>query len=177
MPIYELSGKKPLIAPTTYIHPTAVVIGDVQLGDQCFVGAGAVIRADHGKIVIGSGCAIEENCVIHSEPATIAIIEDNVIVGHGAIIHGPCLLRQHAVVGMGSIISSGCELGEHSFLGAGSLLAPGKLIPSRKLAVGNPARITKSIDGKLLEYSHKATRIYRDLARQYQSELKQVDGE
>jgi len=112
--IYEFEGKRPQIGQQCFIHPQATVIGDVQLGDNCFVGAGAVIRADYGKIVIGAGSNIQENAVIHAEPDTIALLEENVLIGHAAIVHGPCLIQHNVTVGMGSIISNGCELHSES---------------------------------------------------------------
>jgi carbonic anhydrase/acetyltransferase-like protein (isoleucine patch superfamily) len=83
--------------------------------------------------------------VVHAEPDTIAILEEDVLIGHGAIVPGPCLIKHNAMVGMGAIISSGGELGEESLLAAGSILPPGKIIPARKVAMGNPAQVVRDI--------------------------------
>ena len=84
MAVYAFEGNRPEISKLAYIHPSASVIGNVIIGDQCFIGPGAVIRADYGKICLGSGCAIEDNCIIHSEPDSIVLMENDIIVGHGA---------------------------------------------------------------------------------------------
>jgi len=173
--IYEFEGKRPQIGQQCFIHPQATVIGDVQLGDNCFVGAGAVIRADYGKIVIGAGSNIQENAVIHAEPDTIALLEENVLIGHAAIVHGPCLIQHNVTVGMGSIISNGCELHSESLLGSGSVLPPNQIVPSRKLAMGNPARVVKDLDDKYVVYNQLGTQLYQDLAQRCAKGLKLIE--
>lgn len=174
MPIYEFEGKQPIIPVNCFVHPEAVIIGCVELGEHCFVGAGAVLRGDYGKIVLGPGCAVEENTVIHSEIGSITILEEQVIASHRAIIHGPCLIKHNAVIGMGAIVSTGCELGEFCFLGAGSLLPPGKSIPARMLAVGNPAKITRDMDESLYESTRSEYKAYQDIIHRYQTGLKRL---
>ncbi len=174
MAIYEFEGNRPEISVSAYIHPTASIIGNVLIGDQCFIGPGAVIRADYGKVCLGSGCAIEDNCIIHSEPGSIVIMENDIIVGHGAIVHGPCLIKSNVIIGMGSIISTGCEIGSYGFLAAGSILLPGQHIPERTMAAGNPALPKKPLDEKLLYYSEKAPALYRELSGRYLKGLKLI---
>lgn len=164
MAIYEFEGKRPVIGSDSFIHPQAIVIGEVELGERCYVGAGAVIRGDYGKIVIGNGTNIQENCIIHAEPETIALIEDNSLIGHSAIVHGPCLVKQNVTVGMGSIVSTGCELGNDSLLAAGSVLPPGQSVPKAKIAMGNPARVVKDVDEKNRIYNQIGVKLYQDLA-------------
>lgn len=174
MAIYEFEGKRPVIGSDTFIHPQAVVIGEVELGKRCYVGAGAVIRGDYGKIVIGDGTNIQENCIIHAEPETIAIIEDNSLIGHSAIVHGPCLVKQNVTVGMGSIVSAGCELGNDSLLAAGSVLPPGRSVPNGKIAMGNPARVVKDVDEKNKIYNQIGVKLYQDLALRCMNGLKLI---
>ena len=175
MAIYEFEGKRPLIGQHCFIHPQAAVIGDVHLGERCFVGAGAVIRADYGKIVVGSGSNIQENAVIHAEPETIALLEENVLIGHSAIVHGPCLIQHNVTVGMGSIVSNGCELHSESLLGAGSVLPPNQTVPSRKLAMGNPARVVKDLDDNYVMYNQLGTQLYQELAQRCVKGLKLIE--
>lgn len=177
MALYEFEGKRPIIGNSTFIHPQAVVIGQVELGDRCYVGAGAVVRGDYGKIVIGSGSNIQENCVVHAEPDTIAILEEDVLIGHGAIVHGPCLIKHNAMAGMGAIISSGGELGEESLLAAGSVLPPGKIIPARKVAMGNPAQVVRDINDYNVVYNQVAIKLYQDLAVRCLKDLKLIEDQ
>ncbi len=164
MALYEFEGKRPSIGKDSFVHPQAVVIGEVELGERCYVGAGAVIRGDYGKIVIGNGTNIQENCVLHSEPETIAIIEENSLIGHSAIVHGPCLIKQNVTVGMGSIICTGCELESNSLLAAGSVLPPGHSVPKDKIAMGNPARVIRNLDEHNTLYNQIGVKLYQDLA-------------
>lgn len=174
MAIYEFEGKRPIVGKDCFVHPQAVIIGEVELGERCYVGAGAVIRGDYGKIVIGNGTNIQENCVIHSEPDTIAIIEENSLIGHSAIVHGPCLVQRNVTVGMGSIISSGCELESDSLLAAGSVLPPGRTVPKAKIAMGNPARVVKDMDEQNRIYNQIGVKLYQDLALRCTHDLKLI---
>jgi len=174
--LYEFEGKRPVISATCFIHPQASIIGNVEINNLCYIGAGAVIRGDYGKIVVGAGSAVEENVVIHSKPDTIAIIEYNVVIGHAAIVHGPCLIQRNTVVGMGAIVSDGCEIQSYSLLAAGSVLPPGHIVPSGKLAMGNPAKVTKDLDEKLLNYIDYASSIYQNLSQRSIVGLKPIES-
>ncbi|PKM76970.1 MAG: phenylacetic acid degradation protein PaaY [Firmicutes bacterium HGW-Firmicutes-15] len=172
MSLYEFEGQCPLIPKSSFIHPQATIIGNVKLGEECYIGAGAVIRGDYGRIVIGNGSNIQDNCTIHVDLDTEAIIGDNVLVGHGAIIHGPCLVKEYAVVGMGSIVSNGCEIGNESLLAAGSVLPPRSTIPPRKLAMGNPALVVKDLSEKMISKNKNGLKLYQDMAKRCINELK-----
>jgi len=172
--VYEFEGKRPVIGKSSFVHPQAVIIGEVEIGEHCYVGAGAVVRGDYGKIVVGSGTNIQENSTLHSEPDTIAILEENVLIGHAAIVHGPCLVKTKSTIGIGSIVCSGTEIGEESLLAAGSILPPGKTIPPRKVAMGNPARVVKDVDDHNLVYNQIAVKLYQDLAERCLNGLKLI---
>lgn len=174
MPLYEFEGKSPRLASTSFVHPDAVIIGDVVIGEKCFIGAGAVLRGDYGSIVIGSGSNIQENCVVHAQPDTTAIIEENIDIGHGAIIHGPCTIKSNATIGMGAIVCDHCEVGNGSFIGAGSLLTPRTVIPDLKLAVGNPARVIKDVNKQHEDFNKFAVGLYQGLCERYQGTLKLI---
>jgi carbonic anhydrase/acetyltransferase-like protein (isoleucine patch superfamily) len=156
------------------VHPDAILIGDVIIGEKCFIGAGAVLRGDYGSIVIGDGSNVQENCVLHAQPDTTATIEENVDIGHGSIIHGPCTIKSNVTVGMGSIICDGCEVGTGSFIGAGSLLTPNVVIPPNKLAVGNPARVIKDTTEQHRTFSRHAVGLYQGLCERYQKSHKLI---
>ncbi|MEN6349225.1 MAG: gamma carbonic anhydrase family protein [Syntrophomonas sp.] len=176
MPLYEFEGKCPLLPKSTFIHPQAVIIGNVEVGERCYIGAGAVIRGDFGKIVIGNGSNVQDNCIIHVDPETIAIIEDNVIIGHGAIIHGSCLIRENAVVGMGAIVSPGCEIGNKSILAAGSVLPPRYNVPPNRLAMGNPVNTIKNLTDKMESINKVGINHYQSLTQRSFSGLRLIEG-
>lgn len=171
---YEFEGKSPRIAPSSFVHPDATVIGDVIIGGKCFIGAGAVLRGDYGRIVIGDGSNVQENCILHAQPHTTAAIEENVDIGHGSIIHGPCTIKSMVTVGMGSIICDGCEVGTGSFIGAGSLLIPNTVIPPHKLALGNPARVIKDTTEQHSTFHKLAIELYQGLCERYQKSHKLI---
>jgi len=175
MAVYEFEGNRPSISDLAYIHPSASVIGNVEIGAQCFIGPGAVIRADYGKVFIGPGCAVEDNCIIHCEPDGIVILEHDILIGHGSIVHGPCLIKNNVIIGMGSIVSSGCEICSYGFLAAGSVLLHGHNIPERTLAAGNPAKIKKPLDEKLIEYATKGPALYRQMSDRCKKGIKLID--
>lgn len=172
---YEFEGRRPVVGSTSFVHPQAVVIGDVTIGEKCFIGAGAIVRGDYGSVIIGDGSNIQENSVIHSQPASAAVIGNNVLVGHTAIVHGPCILYDNAVVGMGALVSTGCNIEADGMLAAGSILPPGRTIPAHKLAVGNPARIAKDIDEQTANINRIAIQLYQDLAERCLKGLKPIE--
>lgn len=174
MPLYEFEGKSPRFAPSSFVHPDAIVIGNVTIGEKCFIGAGAVLRGDYGSIVISDGSNVQENCVVHAQPDTTAVVEENVDIGHGSIIHGPCTIKSNVTVGMGAIICDGCEVGSGSFIGAGSLLIPNTVIPPKKLAVGNPARVIKDVTEKHTTFSRVAVELYQGLCERYHNSHKLI---
>ncbi|HZK43660.1 MAG TPA: gamma carbonic anhydrase family protein [Syntrophomonadaceae bacterium] len=175
MALYEYEGKKPVIPASTFIHPNAVIIGDVVFGENCYVGAGAVVRGDYGSIQVGDGSNIQENCVVHAEPTTTAVIEADVLIGHGSIVHGPCLIKSNSTIGMGSVINVETIIEEESLLASGSVLPPRKTIPKRKIAMGNPARVVKDIDDRMLAYNKIAIELYQDLGARCKEGLKLIE--
>lgn len=172
---YEFEGKRPVVGKTSFVHPQAVVIGDVTIGERCFIGAGAILRGDYGQVIVGDGSNVQENSVIHSQPSSAAVIGDCVLVGHSAIVHGPCRLEANSTVGMGALISMGCTLEPESMLAAGSVLPPGRTIPAKKLAIGNPARIARDIDEHNAMINRISIDVYQDLATRCHEGLKLIE--
>lgn len=121
-----------------YIAENATIVGDVVIGDDCSVWYGAVIRGDNGRITIGEGTSIQDNCVLHDAQS----IGKFCVVGHGAIVHG-CTIGDNCLIGMGSVIMTGAVIGEGSIIGAGALVLGGTKIPPNSVVVGNPAKIIK----------------------------------
>jgi carbonic anhydrase/acetyltransferase-like protein (isoleucine patch superfamily) len=123
-----------------WVAPTAVIAGDVTIGDESSVWHHAVLRGDEDAVVVGRQSNIQDNCVVHEDPGFPTHIGDRVVVGHGAIVHG-CTLEDEVTVGMGAIVTSGCRVGTQSFIAAGAVLPEGTVVPPRSLALGVPAKV------------------------------------
>lgn len=138
--IFEFEGKRPTIGTGSFIFPTATIIGNVIIGENCYIGAGAVLRGDYGTIVIGPHSAVEDNCVIHARPDGRTGIGAHVTLGHACIIHNSTI-RDWAVIGMGAIVSDFAEVGEWAAIGEGAVVKNRQEIPPGAIAVGIPAKI------------------------------------
>ncbi|GAG92070.1 unnamed protein product, partial [marine sediment metagenome] len=140
-------GKVPQIHESAFIAPTAVIIGDVTIGERSNIWFGAVLRGDWGSIIVGRNTSIQENVTIHNQVRSTVDIGDDCIIGHHAMIHGPCTIGNKYLVGIGANVLHRSKMGEGSVLGAGGVLL-GKEIPPRTLAVGVPATIKKQLPQK-----------------------------
>lgn len=176
MALYIFEGRKPSIGKSSYVHPTAVVIGKVTIGESCFVGAGAVLRGDWGEVVVGDGSNVQENAVIHGGPDAVTHLSRNSHIGHGAILHG-CFLEEHVMVGMGAIINDRARIGESSLVAAGAVVSPDTVIPPKSLAVGVPARVVKEVSRQQLDFTWAGTRLYQTLPERYRASLEEVSVE
>jgi len=155
------TGKKPQIHENAYIAPTAVIIGNVTIGEGSNIWFGAVLRGDWGTITIGKNTSIQENVTIHNEVGSTVEIGDNCIVGHHAMIHGPCTIGNGCLVGIGANVLHRSKMGDGSVVGAGAVLI-GKEIPPRTLAVGVPAKIKKQLSQTGKMEGVKSSGIYAD---------------
>ncbi len=165
--IIEYKGHRPKISPKAFIAPTAVVIGDVTIGDEASIWFGAVLRSDQNAnpIVVGARTSVQDNCVIHSGEAP-TIIEEDVTVGHAAIMEG-CLIRRAAIIGMNVTLLENTAIGEESLIAAGSVVVPHTKIPPGVLAAGAPAKIKKEISGEALNWIKMGSSTYVGLGRSY----------
>lgn len=145
MMILPYQDKQPQIAATAFIAKGAVVTGDVIIGEQTSIWYNTVIRGDVAPTRIGARVSVQDNSTLHQSPAYPLIIEDDVTIGHNAILHS-CHVHQGALIGMGAIILDGAEIGEEAMIGAGSLVPPGKKIPPRCVAVGSPAKVLRELN-------------------------------
>lgn len=175
MPIYEFEGARPRIGQGSFIHPEAVVIGNVHIGRNCFIGANCTLRGDYGRIVLGDGSNIQDNSVVHMDLEAVAEIGQNVLIGHSCIIHGPCIIEDGCTVGMMSIVSMGCTMEENSFLGMGSILTPGKKVPAGMVAMGSPAQVTGEVSERLRQFNTRGIHVYQELAGRCLAGLKRID--
>ena len=158
----SFKGMIPVIHPTSYVHPTAVVIGHVTIGKDCYIGPGTVLRGDWGKVIIGDGCNVQESCTLHMFPGKSVILKDGAHVGHGAVIHG-AELGEQVLVGMNSVVMDDVVLGDGSFVGALSLVPANKVFEPRSLVVGNPARRVKEVSDEMYNHKVEGTELYRQL--------------
>lgn len=173
MPIYEFNGKKPVISPEAFVHPDAVLIGDVEIGADCFIAPGAVIRADFGPVTIGEGTSVQDNAVIHVDPRARVEIGRSVIIGHSASLHD-VTIREQCVIGMGSVLLYGVVCEEGAVVAAGAVVPKGMRIPAGKLAAGNPASVVRDITPAMAAYVSEGVEEYKRLARLYRQTMKEI---
>ncbi|MBV1925693.1 MAG: transferase hexapeptide repeat family protein [Rhodobacteraceae bacterium] len=161
---YEFKGFIPVIPEDTYVHPQAVLIGNVILGHGCYIGPGACLRGDFGKIEIGDGANVQDNCIIHSFPGRGAVVEVDGHIGHGAILHG-CVVGRNSLVGMNAVIMDGVEVGAESIVGAQAFVRGGTIIPRRSMVVGAPAKVLREVTDKEINWKTRGTAEYQELAQ------------
>lgn len=167
---YQYKGIKPVVDPSAYVHPQATVTGDVIIGKNVYIGPGAAIRGDFGKIIIEDGCNIQENCTIHMFPGVTVHLKENAHIGHGAIIHG-AIIGRNCLVGMNAVIMDDVILGDECIVGALCFVKAKEQIPSRSLIAGNPYKIIKEVSDEMIAWKTEGTKIYQTLAKEAHEEL------
>ncbi len=170
--IYEFDGYKPVIHETAYIHPQAAVTGNVIIGKDVYIGPGAAIRGDWGKIMIQDGCNVQENCTIHMFPGVTVTLHEAAHIGHGAIIHG-ATIGPNTLVGMNAVIMDRVSIGKECIIGALAFVKEGMQIPDRKVVVGNPAKIVKDVTDEMAQWKTEGTGWYQRLPKQLHDTLKE----
>jgi len=161
--VYEIDGVTPVVDPSAYVHPSAVLIGDVIIGPECYVGPCACLRGDFGRLVLERGANIQDTCVMHGFPDSDTVIEEDGHVGHGAVLHG-CRVGRNALIGMNAVVMDNAVIGESAIIAAGAFVKAGADIPARVLAVGSPARILRPLTDEEITWKMDGTRTYQDLA-------------
>jgi Carbonic anhydrases/acetyltransferases, isoleucine patch superfamily len=167
--LVPFQGRVPEVHPTVYMAPGSQIVGDVRIGAQSSIWFNAVLRGDLAPVVIGERCNIQDNVVGHVNSGQPLVIEDDVSVGHSAIVHG-CTIRRGALIGMGAVVLNGAEIGEYALIGAGSVVTENTVIPPRTLALGSPARVVRELDEQDLMRLSKTTSNYVEKGRQYMME-------
>jgi phenylacetic acid degradation protein len=160
--VYSIDGVTPVVHPSAYVHPTAVLIGDVIVGAGCYVGPCACLRGDFGRIEIRAGANVQDTCVLHGFPGTDTLVEEDGHIGHGAVLHS-CVVRRNALVGMNAIVNDNAEIGEHSIVAAMAFVRAGMRVPPRTLVAGVPAKAVRELTEDELEWKVLGTRAYQDL--------------
>ncbi len=166
--ILPFGGRTPRIHPTAFVAPTAVLIGDVEVGAGSSIWFGAVLRAEQGSIEVGPDANIQDNCVLHTDDGLHLSVGCNTSVGHGAVLHG-CTIGDDVVVGMGSRVLNGARVGSESLLAAGAVVLEGSEAPPRSLLAGVPAKVLGELDDDKAESLRENGRIYQRLRDEYQT--------
>ncbi|WP_119157621.1 phenylacetic acid degradation protein PaaY [Caldimonas tepidiphila] len=173
MPCYSLEGVIPVVDPSAYVHPTAVLIGDVIVGPDCYVGPNACLRGDFGRIVLQRGCNVQDTCVIHGFPNQDTVVEENGHIGHGAVLHS-CVVRRDALVGMNAVVMDEAEVGEKAVVAACAFVAAGVKVPPRTLVAGVPARPVRELSDGEIAWKLEGTLIYQDLTKRSLRSMQEV---
>jgi phenylacetic acid degradation protein len=162
--VYAINGVTPVVDPTAYVHPSAVLIGDVLVGAGCYIGPAACLRGDFGRIDIRAGANLQDTCIAHGFPGTDTIVEEDGHVGHGAVLHG-CVVRRNALIGMNAVINDSAEIGESAIVAAMAFVKARMVVPARTLVAGIPARVIRTLNDTELAWKIEATQSYQELAR------------
>ncbi|HVG14230.1 MAG TPA: transferase hexapeptide repeat family protein [Chitinophagaceae bacterium] len=168
---YEFNGIKPVVHPSSFVHEKASVTGNVIIGKDVYIGPGAAIRGDWGRIVIEDGCNVQENCTIHMFPGVTVLLKQAAHIGHGAIIHGATIGR-NCLIGMNAVVMDEAELGDECIVGALSFIKQGEKIPPKSVVAGNPAKIIKPVSDEMIQWKGEGTRLYQQLPLQCFETLK-----
>ncbi|RPH67507.1 MAG: transferase hexapeptide repeat family protein [Burkholderiales bacterium] len=171
--VYAFEGIVPVIHPAAYVHPAAVLIGDVIVGPGCYVGPGAALRGDFGRIVLERNSNVQDNCVVHSRPDFDCVMEEESHVGHGAVIHCARIARD-AMVGINAVVMDRAVVGEQAIVAAMSFVKVGMQIPARTLAAGIPARVVRPLRDDDIFWKREGTALYIQLARRCSTGLTQA---
>ncbi|CAG2137201.1 Protein YrdA [Cupriavidus yeoncheonensis] len=164
MPCYSLDGLTPVVDPTAYVHPTAVLIGDVIVGPGCYVGPLAALRGDFGRIVLGEGVNLQDTCVMHGFPGSDTVVERHGHIGHGAVLHG-CHIGADALVGMNAVVMDHARIGERCIVAATAFVKAGFECPPQSLVMGSPARVKRQLGEQEIAWKQRGSAEYQALAR------------
>ena len=162
--VYAIDGIVPVVDPTAYVHPSAVLIGDVIVGPDCYVGPCACLRGDFGRLILERGSNLQDTCVMHGFPGTDTVVEEDGHIGHGAVLHG-CRVGRNALVGINTVIMDNAVIGESSIVAAAAFVKAGVEIPPRMLVAGVPAKAIRPLTDEEMRWKSAGTATYQDLTR------------
>lgn len=162
--VYAIDGIVPVVDPTAYVHPSAILIGDVIIGPGCYVGPCASLRGDFGRLILERGANVQDTCVMHGFPGTDTVVEEDGHIGHGAVLHG-CRIKRNALVGMNAVIMDNVVIGEEAIIAASAFVKAGVEIPPRVLVAGVPAKVIRPLSEDEIRWKGQGTATYQDLTR------------
>jgi len=174
--LYEFNGHRPVVDPSAFVHPQAAVTGNVWIGRNVYIGPGAAIRGDWGRIVIEDGCNVQESCTIHMFPGVTVLLKEGAHIGHGAIVHG-AVIGRNSLIGMNSVIMDNVEIGDECIVGALTFIKAGERIPRRSVVVGNPAKILREVSEEMLKWKTEGTALYQALPSEMRKGWREGEGE
>ena len=173
MPCYSIDGVVPVVHPSSHVHPTAVLIGDVIVGPGCYIGPCASLRGDFGRIVLHEGVNVQDSCVIHGFPDSETVVERNGHIGHGAVLHG-CTVRHDALVGMNAVVMDEAEVGAYSIVAACAFVRAGLKLPEKSLIAGLPAKVMRPLSEDEIRWKREGTETYQRLTERCHASLREV---
>ena len=173
--VYEINGVTPVVHPSAYVHPSAVLIGDVIVGPRCYVGPLASLRGDFGRLVMEEGANLQDTCVMHGFPGCDTVVEVDGHIGHGAVLHG-CRVGRNALVGMNAVLMDNAVIGADSIVAAMSFVKAGMLVPPRSLVVGSPARVMRTLSDDEIKWKTAGTGQYQELALRSMLTMREVEA-
>jgi len=173
--VYEINGVRPVVHPSAYVHPTAVLIGDVIVGPRCYVGPLASLRGDFGRLILEEGVNVQDTCVMHGFPGADTVVEVDGHIGHGAVLHG-CRIGRNALVGMNAVVMDNAVVGAESIVAAMCFVKANMAIPPRSMVVGTPARIVREVTDDELAWKNVGTGQYHELAVRSRETMREVEA-
>jgi carbonic anhydrase/acetyltransferase-like protein (isoleucine patch superfamily) len=174
MPLYAIDGFSPTVPATSWVAPSADLVGDVQLGAGVGIWFGAVIRADNTPIVVGDRTNIQEGAMLHSDPGSPLTLGEDCTIGHHAILHG-CTLGNRVLVGMGATILNDAVIPDDCLIGAGALVTEGKSFPPGSLIIGSPAKAVRILSPEMREGLKRSAAGYVERQARFATNLRRVD--
>lgn len=172
--VYSIDGVIPVVDPTAFVHPSAILIGDVIVGPGCYVGPAASLRGDFGRLILERGANLQDTCVMHGFPGTDTVVEEDGHVGHGAVLHG-CIVKRDALIGMNAVIMDGAVIGESAIVAAMAFVKAGFEVPPRMLAAGIPAKILRPVTDEEIAWKREGTEDYQRLAIRSMKTMRPVE--
>jgi phenylacetic acid degradation protein len=173
--VWSINGVTPVVDPTAFVHPSAVLIGDVLVGAGCYIGPAACLRGDFGRIQLRGGANVQDCCVMHGFPGTDTVVEEEGHIGHGAILHG-CIVHKNALIGMNAVVNDNAVIGESAIVAAMAFVKAGMVVPPRTLAAGVPAKVVRRLTDQELAWKIEGTQSYQELARRSLSTMVETDA-
>jgi phenylacetic acid degradation protein len=173
--VYEINGVTPVVHPSAYVHPSAVLIGDVIIGPRCYIGPLASMRGDFGRLIMEEGANLQDSCVMHGFAGEETVVEVDGHIGHGAVLHG-CRIKRNAMVGMNAVVMDRAVVGEEAIVAAMSFVKAGMVIPPRSMAMGMPARVVRELSDEEVKWKSFGTSQYHELNIRSMTTMREVEA-